>query len=890
MMVRGLPALGEQGWFGMQDGGASSVVCGHDTLMQIMDFMRERGVLADHYRFLQTDKVFGFGGDASRLADWSVRLPCFIGGQGGYMECFLVEGSTPLLVGRPILRALKIRMDYENEKMSIRDGPWQPVNTSQKGEYLIRLDDGIPADAGDFQACFDYVSDESYAARGNADDLSAYVSIHEYLATTGRPPPERALFQAEGSGPEDEFHSLTPTGEIEEEDPSGARKPITGKLIRTMHMHFNMNFNHRRTTIEAALQAHDRGRKLFWEVYSGSGQLAATMESWGWEVQRFDYDTGWDFEDSLHRREFLHMLNLLCPDFVWYAPPCTVWSPLQNLNVDTPERQEALQADRDYPENVHLRFCYKGFSKQHREGRHAALEQPRSAVSWRTKTLTMLPGYDALLDQCCFGCRLPDGNGVMQFIKKPTTIRCTDDWMAFELTKMCDRDHYHLPIEGSSPGIGSRAGAAGVYQWSLCEAFARAIDALHMRDHERPEHGFAGQDVAASDDVLDQAAQEIDAENVTSGERGVLQRLQAPGKLKAQRTVMRLHRNLGHPTNRELIRLLREKNAQADLLEAAESHSCSVCDVHRPPAGVPVSSMPRALTFNHRAQADTLWVQIPGTQRQQPVLMISDSSTRLLAARHLRGGEKTEEFIKHLERAWLRSFGPMQILAVDEHRAWSSDRMREWCTEQGIQLQISPGQSHTRLAILERRHQVTRRALSLFLQANPVIASDPDGLVIALNYVVRQINRTPNVSGFSPLQWTLGYTPHVPGLLMEEPDIPNPSHLSPSDRFMEKLRLQQEAAKAMMKADTDRRLRRALLRKFMGQQHVLRAGDLCFYWRDAPAGSAAKLQRRGPATVIMREEGPHGPTTDVYWIGHGTSLLRAAPEHVKPATLRPEDA
>ena len=107
---------------------------------------------------------------------------------------------------------------------------------------------------------------------------------------------------------------------------------------------------------------------------------------------------------------------------------------------------------------------------------------------------------------------------------------------------------------------------------------------------------------------------------------------------------------------------------------------------------------------------------------------------------------------------------------------------------------------------------------------------------------------------------------------------------------MEKLRHQQEAAKAMMKADTDRRLRRALLRKFMSQQHVLRAGDLCFYWRDAPAGSAAKLQWRGPATVIMREEGPHGPTTDVYWIGHGTSLLRAAPEHVKPATLRPDDA
>ena len=173
------------------------------------------------------------------------------------------------------------------------------------------------------------------------------------------------------------------------------------------------------------------------------------------------------------------------------------------------------------------------------------------------------------------------------------------------------------------------------------------------------------------------------------------------------------------------------------------------------------------------------------------------------------------------------------------------------------------------------------------MQANPGIASDPDGLITALNYVIPQINRAPNVSGFSPIQWTLGYTPHVPGLLMEEPDVPNPAHLQPSELFMEKLRLQQEATKAMMTADTDRRLRRALLRKYMGHQSILRAGDLCFYWRDAPAGSAAKLRWRGPATIIMREEGPHGPHTDVYWIGHGTSLLRAAPEHVKPAALRP---
>ena len=101
---------------------------------------------------------------------------------------------------------------------------------------------------------------------------------------------------------------------------------------------------------------------------------------------------------------------------------------------------------------------------------------------------------------------------------------------------------------------------------------------------------------------------------------------------------------------------------------------------------------------------------------------------------------------------------------------------------------------------------------------------------------------------------------------------------------MEQLRLRQEASKAMIEADTDHRLRRALLRKYMGQPILLQPRDLCYYWRDTPAGSSRKLKWRGPATVIMREPGQHGPHTDTYWIGHGTVLLRAAPEHIKPAT------
>ena len=40
----GIPHLSPQGWFGIQDGGASSMVIGHNTLMKVIDHMGERGV------------------------------------------------------------------------------------------------------------------------------------------------------------------------------------------------------------------------------------------------------------------------------------------------------------------------------------------------------------------------------------------------------------------------------------------------------------------------------------------------------------------------------------------------------------------------------------------------------------------------------------------------------------------------------------------------------------------------------------------------------------------------------------------------------------------------------------------------------------------------------
>ena len=214
--------------------------------------------------------------------------------------------------------------------------------------------------------------------------------------------------------------------------------------------------------------------------------------------------------------------------------------------------------------------------KQKREGRHAGLEQPRYAVSWKTKTLKSLEddGFDSLLDQCQFGTMLPDSFGDWMYIKKPTQLRWSSFEAAEEMTRLCVGNYEHLPIEGSSPKIGNRARASGAYQQGLCNAIYDTVCRIY--ENEFVEEAYANDDAEAPEeefpleDNTDDAEQGEEEQASPEGDpvlypdhadprkalQGALGPLRGTSAQDVKRTIMRLHRSLGHPTNGELMKLL----------------------------------------------------------------------------------------------------------------------------------------------------------------------------------------------------------------------------------------------------------------------------------------------------------------------------------------------
>ena len=128
------------------------------------------------------------------------------------------------------------------------------------------------------------------------------------------------------------------------------------------------------------------------------------------------------------------------------------------------------------------------------------------------------------------------------------------------------------------------------------------------------------------------------------------------------------------------------------------------------------------------------------------------------------------------------------------------------------------------LGVVERRHQVLREALEVYLAEAESSGKElnKEMLLEALTYVPPAINRLAFMKGDSPAQWVLGANPATHGLISG--DSFNPTVVG-DESFQEHMRRRQLAMIYFIKADASARLQRALLRRHVALKHDLYVGQ-----------------------------------------------------------------
>ena len=265
---------------------------------------------------------------------------------------------------------------------------------------------------------------------------------------------------------------------------------------------------------------------------------------------------------------------------------------------------------------------------------------------------------------------------------------------------------------------------------------------------------------------------------------------------------------------------------------------CGICASRKKPGSVPPAAGLTARRFGDRLCADSAWIET--TSGRKCFLTLMDQATRYIAVRLLHS-EQSTDFIKGVERAWIKQFGCPKYLRVDEAKAWSSQALRDFCSNNGITLEVAPAEAHSWLGATERKHQVVRRAIEVYMEQKGT--NSFDNLKEALIHIPLQVNNMSFVNGYTPNQWVTMQATSLSA------DFFNPcgDDIRGTTDFAEVQRRRLAAQQAFLKADTDFRLRRAMNKTFREQAELPGVGQRCYYWRVQGLPTLQKNKWRGPA-------------------------------------------
>lgn len=246
---------------------------------------------------------------------------------------------------------------------------------------------------------------------------------------------------------------------------------------------------------------------------------------------------GHDFRHEETQNEILGEIATHCPGLVWMAPPCTVWGNFSRLNYGDQERRRLRRREMKL-----IKFADEVMQLQVQLGGQFVVENPRGSDIWRTPDfqdwISSGRAQIAKADLCSYGMKNISGDFPLL---KPLSLLCSNEVFAQHIQRLCDGGHEHMPIQGANTAH------SAIYPTAFANAVLKSCD-------KSQQHHVAFPTASTSSTALPLQAQEtVDPEPY--GAKAISFKGKVNPTIAA--ALRRVHQNLGHPPNRELIKHLR---------------------------------------------------------------------------------------------------------------------------------------------------------------------------------------------------------------------------------------------------------------------------------------------------------------------------------------------
>ena len=597
----------------------------------------------------------------------------------------------------------------------------------------------------------------------------------------------------------------------------------------------------------------------FFEVYVDEGNLSVHLANQYEDVEVSGFSLPeWDLSEDEVRKEFINLLREVSPDFVWLAPPCRKWSAMQRLNLRSRAQKDKLQDDRLKEEQTHLALVKDTAAVTKENGNNYACEHPHGADSWKTETMKSMKGYyEAVCDRCRTGLRVDDGHDHGP-VRKQTRIRTSSIKVAEAMHLPCECQVHHVQMEGKTKQLRGMQN----YEEGFVKRAAKAI-------YECMDESWRKKEIAKIMATEVMVTEEMTKNQVKGDEKPETH------PKKAWQVIDKLHRQLGHPGRDRLVVAVRDAELGEELVKVAKAYKCDVCQNFTNKKTAKPASLPQASSFNELLEMDVFHIKWNDEKRR--ILAIIDIYSRY-EMNAVVASETEKEELGILDQ-WINAFGCPSKIRADASGAHMSEQFLQYMDDRGIKLVLVPKEAHHRMGTVERLHAVRRLQLLKMKQEDANIQ-----LETAVPVACSLRNQLRSVHGTAPAQIVFGKTAMDKGLM----DEPCTNLADPSKDHQALVSLRLNAARAFYSANHSQTLRKALLSKSRGELETYYPGDWVYYWRSTD--SKLEISRwRGPALVCSmtpRDGSDSLPAPSVYWLAHGSSLVRVSPECLRPEAPR----
>ncbi|CAE7348803.1 RE1, partial [Symbiodinium necroappetens] len=337
--------------------------------------------------------------------------------------------------------------------------------------------------------------------------------------------------------------------------------------------------------------------------------------------------------------------------------------------------------------------------------------------------------------------------------------------------------------------------------------------------------------------------------------------------------VLRCHTNLGHPNNREFIRVLKSAGTRHDILQyVAREFQCPGCvQEKRPPTRLP-SATPRVYDFNVILGVDVLFVHGASHRAEHPVLNITCLGTLYSTFGVIDARKRSSELTwKAFMTLWLRVFGPPACVLFDEGNEFVGKVFQEGLEQHGIRPIEINRQSPFELGTVERRGGMFKEAYYRSRELRqPLDFAETEMLVYEVSWAIQTLT---NRSGYSPAQRVFGRQPRT---TLDALSDGGEFELSPTtdSAWQRAHEFRMAARKALIELDAKARVRRAKLARPRQEINKLKfdEGEPVLVWKMGRRGSTAKV---GLCWVILQ----NGHTVWVFKMSNADKDgLEAVPE------------